>query len=196
MLKIRNSVGGAGNIMFKQAYLWAQMRKGLIPDVYVQSDKYWKGFEDEIKQVFGHVEGKINKVSIQVRRGDYLKLPLYKMVSDDDYYEKATNYFPDAEFLIFCHDGQDPEQDKKDKDWCQKYFSRLIPGRFEINEAGEEMDDMNKMASCEHNIIANSTFGWWAAYLNPNPDKLVICPKDWFSDGIQRCDLPDSFIKI
>jgi hypothetical protein len=197
MISIRHSVGGVGNLMFKQAFLYGLMRDNIIPDVYVQSQKYWEKYKDEIKALFGHGIGHIDKVSLQIRRGDYLdKYNFYNNVTDGDYYKKAVEMFPNDTFLVFCHDNQDPEQDRLDKEWCKAYLDKIIPGRYEMNVPTTETDDMNKMASCKSNIIANSTFGWWSAFLNPNPNKIVVCPKSWFKDGVQRCELLEEWIKI
>lgn len=196
MQPVRQTIGGLGNLMFKQAYLWAQMRKGLIPDLYVQSDKYWKEYADEIKQMYSGRTGLIPYVGLQIRLGDYQKTNFYVDLLKTDYYQKAVQEFPNERFLVFCHDRQDPQQDLIDKMEARKFLDTFIAGRYEFWSADkDETVDMSVMSSCKGNIIANSTFGWWAAYLNPNNPK-VICPKQWFTDGIQRCDLQDSWIKL
>ncbi len=196
MLKTRQQIGGLGNLMFKEAYLYARMKEGVIPDIYVQSKRYWESFASEIKQLFSAGIGHTNMVSLQIRRGDYVGNPFYLDITETGYYERAVSLFPNDSFLVFCHDNQDPEQDKADKEWCRNFLDKIIPGRYVMNEPKSETEDLNKMASCRHNIIANSSFGWWAGFLNPNPDKKVIAPKEWFSDGIERCELPEEFTKI
>lgn len=198
MLKVRQQIGGLGNLLFKQAYLVAKVLDREIPDEYVQSTKYWGRHEHYIKGLFSvGIDKTIDVVSLQIRRGDYVNNPFYVDLTQTDYYQKAIAMFPeDQQFLVFCHDGQNELQDLTDKIWCSNFLAQLIPGRFTINEPKSETEDLNKMASCKHNIIANSTFGWWAGFLNPNPDKKVICPASWFSDGIQRTELPEEFIKI
>jgi hypothetical protein len=52
------------------------------------------------------------------------------------------------------------------------------------------------MASCQHNIIANSSFSWWAAYLNPNPNKIVVYPKAWHTDNIVRVGFPKEWVAL
>lgn len=197
MIPVRKSIGGLGNLLFKQAYLYGQVLDHKIPDEYVQSMKYWDKHAPFIRHTFSPgIDKSINMVSLQIRRGDYVNNPFYVDVTQTDYYQKAIAMFPEEKFLVFCHDNQDPWQDKMDKDWCRDFLGKLIPGRFEINQPKGETEDLNKMASCRHNIIANSTFGWWAGFLNPNPNKKVVCPARWFSDGIQRTELPEEFIKI
>lgn len=193
MRPIRQTIGGIGNLMFKEAYIYAQMRKGLIPDLYVQDEKYWKEYSDEIKQRFGDGLGYIDKVALQIRRGDYLNNSFYVDLTTTDYYQRAIAMFPNEEFLVFCHDGQDAEQDKKDKEWCKNFLDEIIPYRYTLNEPQSETDDLNKMASCKAIIGANSSFFWWAGFLG---NGRVIAPKEWFTDGIQRIELPDNFTKI
>jgi hypothetical protein len=197
MIPVRTSIGGIGNLMFKHAYIWAQMRDQAIPDVYVQGKKYWEKYESEIRAMFGAGIEPINMVSLQIRRGDYLsKEDFYVNLGETDYYQEAVEHFPDHKFLVFCYDRQDPKVDKKDREWTVKFLDSFIPRRYELWEPKSETEDMNTMAGCEHNIMANGSFSWWAAYLNPNPNKKVICPKQWFTDGVQRCELLDEWIKL
>ena len=195
MIPVRQSIGGIGNLMFKQAYLYGQLRDGLIPDLYVQSQKYWEKYKDEIRALFGDGIGDVidERVALQIRRGDYLNNRLYVQLFETDYYQKAVKEFPDSKFLVFCHDNQNPEQDAKDKEWAKSFLDTFIKGRYEINEPTTESEDMNKMANCKGKIIANSTFGWWSAFLGMGK---VVVPKQWFTDGLQRCDLLDEWIKI
>ncbi len=193
MRKVRQAIGGLGNLMFKEAFIYAQLRKGNIPDLYVQGEKYWKEYKEEIKQRFGGGIGYVDKVALQIRRGDYMGNSFYADLTQMDYYQRATAMFPNEEFLVFCHDGQDTEQDEKDKEWCKNFLDEVIPYRYTINEPGEETEDLNKMASCKAKIIANSSFGWWSGFLG---NGQVIAPKRWFADGIERVELPANFTKI
>jgi hypothetical protein len=123
---------------------------------------------DEIKNK--HI-GK-STVSIHVRRGDYL-LPQHHHFSrlGIRYYSSAINtYFKDTDdyvFLIFSDDI----------DYCKEH---LIEGDMvEYMENNSEYMDMTLMSLCENNIIANSSFSWWAAYLNKNVDKTIVCPYNY-----------------
>ena len=174
----------------------AQFLDGQIPDVYVQSERFWKHHKQTIKKMFSEGISFTNKVALHIRRGDYMKTDFYINLANTDYYEKAVKMFPNEEFLVFCHDRQDAEVDAEDKEWTRKFLDSLIPGRYEIHKPDTETRDMNKMAGCKHNIMANSSFSWWAAYLNPNPNKRVVCPENWFTDGVQRCELLNEWIKL
>ncbi len=190
MIPVRQSIGGLGNLMFKQAYLYSQMRDGLIPDIYVQSNKYFEKYQDEVRQLFGQgiAPGSIDRISLHVRRGDYVNNPFYTDLTETDYYEKAMAEFPDDKFLVFCADRQG--QDESDLKWCKERFKG---SQFEFNESKDEVEDMNTMANCKGHIMANSSFSWWAAFLGGGK---TVCPSKWFTDDVQRVGLLDSWIKI
>ncbi len=198
MIPVRQSIGGLGNLMFKQAYLISQVHEGNIPDVYVQGERYFRNHADSVKSIFSEGIKQNDYVSLHIRRGDYLKAHHYHTdLSQTDYYQKAVTFFPEDTFLVFCKDNQGEDIDTEDRYWCDKFLERLIPGRYEfVPFSNSETEDLNLMASCKHNIMANSTFSWWAAYLNPNKNKKVICPKKWFVDDVERCELLEEWIKI
>lgn len=183
--------GRLGNQMFQFAYIYAQMRKGLIPDVYIQDGQYFKEYAAEIKRLYGDNIGFTPYVGIHVRRGDYVGNDFYVDLFANGYYERAMALFPEEEFIVFSDDI----------DWCKQ--QEIFKG-CAFSEGNDEIEDMNMLASCKHVIIANSSFSWWAAYLNINPLKKIIAPKDWYTlssptDGqkpIPSTVLPDSWIKI
>lgn len=200
MKKVRNEIGGVGNLLFKEAYLWGQFRDGKIPDFYVQSSKYWEKYKEEIRTRFSHGIGYTNKVALHIRRGDYLKVSqFHSNLWDTDYYKEAIKLFPkDAEFLVFCKDNQSEEQDADDRAWCLDNMPFLLGGRkWEMYDHTTETDDLNAMASCESIIGCNSSFSWWAAFLG-NPHKKVVMPKEerWFTDKKTRCELLEEWTKI
>ncbi len=195
MNSARTVIGGLGNLMFKDAYLWAQMRDGNIPDVYVQSEKYWAKYKDEIKQRYGQGIGYIDKVAIHIRRGDYLKAQQFHInLWETEYYRKAIKLFPQEKFLVFCKDNQNHELDAADREWCIENLIPLLGEDFEMYSHTTETDDLNAMASCKGLIAANSTFSWWAAYIGNHNN--IVFPKEWFTDGVQRCEMLDEWIKI
>lgn len=152
-------------------------------DGYFQSYKYFEDYIDEIRQLFGFVSNAgMNAVSIHVRRGDYLapmhldKHPVVTL----DYLNQAIEMFPDDEFLVFSDDLA----------WCHKNFKG---DRFHFSEGNNTWLDLRTMALCKHNIISNSTFSWWAAYMNCNPDKIVVTPDEsnWFGPANKHLDVKD-----
>lgn len=199
MRQVRQSIGGLGNLLFKQSYIISQVLDGKIPDVYVQGKKYWNGHEKEIRDYFNEGVGSTDKVAIHIRRGDYLKADNFHVnLWPTGYYQKALQFFPlDTEFIVFCKDRQDPEQDARDKQWCLEEIPKLLGvGRtWEFpDETNTEVDDLNLMASCKGLIGANSSFSWWAGFLGNK--KLSVFPAQWFTDGIQRTELLDEWITI
>lgn len=197
MIEVRKSIGGLGNLMFKQAYILGKFLDGEIPDTYVQGEKYWANHKDTIKSMFGGDIGKTDMVALHIRRGDYLQAHnFHKNLWETDYYQKAVAMFPaDTRFLVFCKDNQDPEQDKKDRQWCREHLPALLGNRFEMAPYEDtEVEDLNLMASCKSIIMANSSFSWWAAYLGSH--EQIICPKQWFVDGVERVELLDNWTKI
>lgn len=197
MRAIRNEIGGFSNLMFKEAFIMAQMLDGTIPDNYVQSEKYFAKHKEAIKQRFSEGIGHIDKVALHVRRGDYLEhKDFHVSLTDTDYYKRAIEYFPNEKFLVFCKDNQDWRQDRDDQLWCYDYIKPLLGDRFEMQSVYfKEHEDFNAMASCKGIIMANSSFSWWAAYLG-DENKKVICPKQWYVDGKQRTELQPDWILI
>jgi hypothetical protein len=131
-------------------------------------------------------------VSIHVRRGDYLKIPLHYDCCNEDYYSFAIQNIKkihkNAKFFIFSDDIP----------WCMKNFENIAPTYVSGNAGDTAFWDMYLMSKCKHNIIANSTFSWWGAWLNENLNKTVTAPKKWFNDESISSEniIPDSWIKI
>ena len=136
-----------------------------------------------------------NSVSLHIRRGDYVSNPknnrLYN-VFGMEYYDKAIKFisqkFDDTQFFIFSDDLQ----------WAADNLNLNEKVNFvDINSSRNPEFDLMLMSNCKHNIIANSTFSWWAAYLNQNSDKIVIAPKIWMSTIENLDDLyPSSWKKL
>lgn len=175
-----------------------------------QSEKYFKQIENIIRKsfIFKDIDKRnlyiaeeirsYNSVSLHIRRGDYLGNSIYSGVCTEEYYSKAIDEIitncsltDNIKFYIFSDDKIYANQFIKKV----KYPSVLI----EHNKGIDSYKDMFLMSQCRHNIIANSSFSWWGAWLNNNPDKIVIAPKHWFN--VKNVDLykdivPENWTKI
>lgn len=132
-------------------------------------------------------------VSVHVRRGDYIASGSFAACSPD-YYRKAVETLTqklDTSCTCFVFSN--------DPDWARNNLELGQPTIIvDINDETTGHFDMHLQSLCDHNVIANSTFSWWGAWLNPNPDKTVIAPRHWFSGPeLANPDLiPDSWIRI
>jgi len=148
---------------------------------YFQSEKYFMHYVEEIRSLFGPAEKTcqyirekypvINKktIAMHARRGDYLRLPDIHPVCGEKYYYDALEKIADHKDynIVICSD--DPE-------WCKNTFDDSVC----VITDEKDWIDMYLMSMCTHNIIANSSFSWWSAWLNKNPGKRVVAPKVWF----------------
>ena len=114
---------------------------------------------------------KCNSVSIHVRRGDYLNFKNIAVL-DVDYYVTAVEHIrknvEKPNFFIFSDDLE----------WCKNSLG-FLDNCIYVDRTQTEIEDLKLMSFCRHNIIANSSFSWWGAWLNQNPNKIVIAPKGW-----------------
>ena len=177
MLAVRQQLGGLGNRLFQWAYLYAQVAEGKIPDVYVQDYTHFQNVAHELRQQLQAGVTPDDRISLHVRRGDYVGNDYYVPLYNTDYYEKAIAQFPGERFLVFCKDGQSEQQDKSDLEWVKEKFKGE---QFDFHEHGDEVDDFNTMAGCKGHIIANSSYSWWAAFVGGGE---TVSPWQWFSDG-------------
>ena len=166
---------------------------------YFQSPKYFNHRREEIIDLFTDYKKDIldalllkmdllpgKKISLHIRRADYLKLQHTHLVLPMKYYENAINLlkqrlgseYEDYIFLVFSDDIE----------WCSKQsFFKSLPDVHFVEDSDYmtkgpvEVFQLYLMSMCDHNIIANSSFSWWGAYLNENPDKIVIAPDTWFN---------------
>ena len=123
---------------------------------------------------------KTNSISIHIRRGDYVKLQHINGLCGLDYYAKAIEFMAkntiSPHFFIFSDDIQ----------WVRDNLKTDFPCHYiDFNHGRDSAWDMWLMANCKHNINANSSFSWWGAWLNKNPDKIVITPCKWFANNKQ-----------
>lgn len=178
-------------------------------DGFFQSELYFKTVEKFVKEdfvfevppdennrkVINKIRGE-NAVSLHIRRGDYVQKKRYSDAyahCSIDYYKKAVDYiaerFPDPVIYIFSDDIP----------WAKANLKLPYKCFYVSHNTGKKSyEDMRLMSICNHNIIANSSFSWWGAWLNENPDKIVIAPTKWFQDDsiIQTDIIPKNWVQL
>lgn len=174
-----------------------QVPDGTTLNGYFQSEKYFEHCKDELLEILSFRQelviksgsilpgnGKRN-VSIHVRRGDYLHPNPYHPFTGPEYFDRAVSLFDQTEtnFVVFSDDP----------DWCRQNWSG--EQNVTVVETGNSFVDLCAMSMCDDNIITNSSFSWWASYLNKNKDKKVVAPKRWFGTGYADYDLSDLYTK-
>lgn len=162
---------------------------------YFQTEKYFKKYEVIIREDFSFKKEILEKissyistikvpnkelVSLHVRRGDYVGLQNFHPLCTVDYYKSAINSFNNIRLLVFSDDIN----------WCK---SNIISEDIIYSSFNNEAEDMCAMSMCDHNIIANSSFSWWAAWLNNNKNKIVIAPKNWFGQDYKDKNTSDLY---
>jgi hypothetical protein len=150
---------------------------------YWQSEKYFADIADQVRKEFVLPKAPIDDdmVAVTVRRGDYLSLPDVFHNLGESYYRDALEIFPDYTVVVF---SDDPVWCINNLDWADY----VMPCNTAIT-------DLSLLSSFKNHIIANSSFGWWGAWLaNGN---TVVSPRDWFTNGLDTTDLiPDRWIRI
>jgi hypothetical protein len=131
-------------------------------------------------------------VSIHIRRGDYQLHPdIYGNVCTSNYYKSALAKFDNIKSKLLVFFSDDIEWVRRE--YCDRKYAVFV--NWNLKEYA--FIDMYLMSKCKHNIIANSTFSWWGAYLNPNPDKIVIAPQKWFNSTLPEPNIfPKEWIRI
>jgi hypothetical protein len=162
---------------------------------YFQSEKYFIDYKEDIlkeltfkteildkaKKIIKSFDNK-EIVAIHIRRGDNVVNPVFPLISLE-YIQQALNHFSDKEYnFIVISD---------DISYCKEIF----PNGVFFSDGENDFVDLCLMSLANHNIISNSSFSWWGAYLNNNPNKKVIAPSNWFKDkSINTNDLiPNSW---
>lgn len=201
-LKLYNAIIIQDGIGFKQEYLMPKNNTYLIG--YWQSEKYFIQHAKQIHKDFAfpsldpenesiaQMILSTNSVSIHVRMGDYVNHPLHGNICTLEYYQQAISIIKqkinNPMFFIFSNDIE----------WCKQNLNIDNGIYITGNNGVDSYKDMQLMSLCKHNIIANSSFSWWGAWLNNNSSKIVIAPSKWFNDtNIYIQDLiPESWTKI
>ena len=167
---------------------------------YFQSEKYFANCREEILRYFtpGHrLADEIDRLreayfhgiprektcSLSVRRGDYVNNRFHFDLSKTEYYLDALRLFGEEYFFLVFSD---------DIDWCKEFFSRPAFRGFTFIFVAPTRDiaDLFLLSRCGNHILANSTFCWWGAWLNPSPDKRVVAPQAWFDGEFTNRDRP------
>jgi hypothetical protein len=156
----------------------APMLQNELTPIDIMAQNSAKEHIDSLKSSFSEV------VSVHVRRGDYFFTNQQEAQSliSVDYYQKAMECFPTgAAFLFFSNSFEDI-------DWCKEHFSQK---NIFFSENKGVLNDFVLMSACDHNIISNSTFSWWSAWLNSNPNKKVVAPRPecWFGEKYKNYNL-------
>ncbi len=179
--------------------------------------KYFTGYEDALRKEFRFaspptdpeiikytelIASKPNSVSLHVRLGDYVSLDWMNKIAsgvcDTEYYHKAIQHIIDASsqpvnIFVFSDDIRNVKNHIS-----FKHDVTLIETSAHIRST----ESMRLMSLCDHNIIANSTFSWWGAWLNDNPEKIIIAPDPWFNvtdrmaEGAHIDTIPEGWVKI
>lgn len=176
------------------------------PHVYVgyfQTEKYFAPILQKIRKAFTFRKELLSEktrllaesikdkqaISLHIRRGDYLGIPSMHTI-DMSYYDSAV------ELLRTMHGGGQLLVFADDPEWAKENVN--IPNRVVVdwNIGDNSWQDMFLMTQCKHNIIANSSFSWWGAWLNSNPNKIVIAPKKWREDEIESDIIPETWIRL
>jgi hypothetical protein len=158
-------------------------KKNLFLTGSFQSQKYFLNYSDDIKNLFYINNQKIEEyvkfldfenstfTSVHVRRGDYLNSRNlnFHFTCDLNYFQEAIKKIKNSKFIFFSDD----------MNWVKDNF---VSDNYFYSPFDDELDDLSLMSLCHNNIISNSTFSWWAAFLNKNKNKKIIAPKKWFAD--------------
>ena len=134
----------------------------------------------------------VHAVSIHFRRGDYVGNAVHE-TDKTVYYKEAMELIEskveNPVYFLFSDDIP----------WVKENFTTSFETHYiDFNDASTNFEDLKLMSSCQHNIMANSSFSWWGAWLNSNPNKTVIAPKLWFNDEkVNTSDIiPENWIQL
>jgi len=187
-------------IKFPFQYIDYNVIDNSIIDGFFQSEKYFNHHRKEILKLFEIPDSVKNTIyekygnilngkttSLHVRRGDYVRHPNHHPTCSLEYYREAISKVDGDTTLVIFSD---------DIGWCQEHLNYNNSIYIE-NE--KDYIELYLMSFCDNNIIANSSFSWWGAWLNKNDNKIVVGPKAWFGSAINHDTsdiIPESWITI
>jgi hypothetical protein len=184
--------------------------KNIVIKGYWHSENYFLDHAQKIKNEFSfkHALGggakdiaqqirSSNSVSLHVRRGDYVSYKSVQATMGDvglPYYKRAIEYMAQhtktPHFFIFSNDI----------DWCKENIKPDFPTTYLGNDSAGPKNSfhLELMSLCKHNITANSTLSWWGAWLNSNPNKIVVAPKQWsIQDAVDKNNIiPKNWVAL
>ncbi len=168
-----------------------------------QSERYFESITDQLRAEFTfatqqdarsaacerHIRN-VNSIALHVRRGDYVTHPncsAFHGTCPKEYYDAGMNIVlprvgPDPELFVFSDDIA----------WCRANIRYPLPTTYVDWNAERNYEDLRLMSACTAQIVANSTFSWWGAWLNPRKDKTVVAPRQWYRAPEDLSDLPNS----
>ena len=152
--------------------------------------------DDANRAILSEID-RTQSVSLHIRRGDYVSNPKIAAVHGtltQDYYARAAGLVAkqaggDPVFFVFSDDPP----------WAADHLHLGFPLRIlDHNLGARSAEDLRLMAACRHHILANSSFSWWGAWLNPRADKIVVAPKPWFRDASldDSAIVPDRWVRL
>lgn len=176
---------------------------------FFQSEKYFVDIKDKIcadfqfnnqpdeeNQKLIEKIGATNSISLHIRRGDYVQKKRYQNLYANcslDYYKRGVEHISknvkNPVLFIFSDDIE----------WVKENLNLPYESVYVSHNPGaKSYEDMRLMSLCKHNVIANSSFSWWGAWLNNNENKIVIAPQKWFNDEniVQADVIPQSWIRL
>ena len=184
------------NGLFQTEKYFYKIRNILLKELKTSEEnvsKYCKNYINRLKNKYPNKQ----IVALHNRRGDnvpskenYSNLELGVFRNDKNrfhplmklnYFFCAMQMFDDSIFLVFSDTDKDIE-------WCKKKFKGK---NIFFSEGHDDLTDLMLMKNCDHNIISNSSFSWWGAWLNENPGKKVYAPKVWFGEAYKNWDVSD-----
>ena len=182
------TIDGYYQSLFYFEHISEQIKKELTP-----KKEYIDAAITEINFLKEHLQCEI--VSVHVRRGDNMTNGQTGLIQAfepggvyETYFNEAKKVFDGkrVKFLVFTGGQRFNEDNKVDVDWCRSFFKG---DEFLFSEGNQQIDDFSLIMNCDHNILSHaSSFGWWASYVNPNPNKIVVAPEYYHPDepGLKR----------
>lgn len=198
------------NLLYNEQYLNIKNNRYLVG--YWQCEKYFEKIitllrkelvvkinpSEANQQLLYNIVANSQSVSLHIRRGNFVNVDFVNKVHGTtklDYYFNAIKLIEEKcsnpVFYIFSDDIN----------WAKENIKLNHPMVFvDINTDKTDYEDLRLMSNCKHNILANSTFSWWGAWLNQNPEKVIIAPQEWFADEERNKEsvsiIPQNWIRI